>query len=389
MPTNNFFSTANEGFVTTLGSSILSGATTVPLNGVSGLTNGSIFVGIIEPGLTKQQVFTGVVDTAGVQITSVVWTRGTNAAHSTGVTIVDYVTGTHHNMTTTGILKHANQDGTMITSLPLTTPKVTTGLKDVNGNAVLDLPATASAVNEVKITNAATTTFPTISPAGSDTNIDLLLVGKGTGNVRFAGPSDGWVAANETWTYASATTFTIAGVDRTAVFAVGDRIKLTQTTVKYFYVVSAAFSTNTTVTITGGSDYTLANAAITLPYYSHQLSPSGFPGVFSYSASASGWTSPTAVTRFSLSGHLVTLHINITGTSNATTASANLPIAASSNADVNGAFRSVDNSATVNVGQANISASASTVGFFPTMASGTWTASGGKTISGLSVVYEV
>lgn len=111
----NHFPTANEGFITTLGGSILASAATVPLTSVSGLTNGTIFVGIIEPGQAKQQTFTGVVDTAGVQITGVKWTRGTNVDHTAGVTIVDYVSGTGNNMITKGILEHANQDGTLIT----------------------------------------------------------------------------------------------------------------------------------------------------------------------------------------------------------------------------------------------------------------------------------
>lgn len=107
----NYFSQANEGFTTTLGSTITSAATVVPLNSVTGLTNGSVFVGIIEPGLTTQQVFTGLVDTGGAQITGVKWTRGTNVGHSAGVTIVDYVTGTGHNMTTAGLLKEHKQTG--------------------------------------------------------------------------------------------------------------------------------------------------------------------------------------------------------------------------------------------------------------------------------------
>lgn len=94
---------------------------------------------------------------------------------------------------------------------------------------------------------------------------------------------DGWISATETWTYASADstnktyTFTISGVDKTGILSAGDRIKLTQTTVKYFIVTAVSFSTNTTVTIYGGTDYTLANATITSPNYSHQKSPNGFP----------------------------------------------------------------------------------------------------------------
>jgi len=94
--------------------------------------------------------------------------------------------------------------------------------------------------------------------------------------------NDGWIKATDTWTYASATTFTIAGVDRTAMFPKGTKIKLTQTTTKYFYVVGSAFSTNTTITITGGTDYTLANAAITSPYYSYASCPQGHPIWFNF-----------------------------------------------------------------------------------------------------------
>lgn len=107
----NYFARANEGFSTTLGTTITSGASTIPLNGTSGLTDGSIFVGIIEPGATNQQVFTGTVDVSGSQITGVVWTRGTNVPHTAGVTIVDYTTGTGFNMVTSGILKQHTQTG--------------------------------------------------------------------------------------------------------------------------------------------------------------------------------------------------------------------------------------------------------------------------------------
>lgn len=107
----NLFPIANEGFNTTLGSTIAAGATVVPLNSVTGLANGTVFVGIIEPGQTKEQVFTGIVDTGGSQITSVKWTRGTNDTHTTGVTIVDYVTGTGFNMLSTGVQKQHKQTG--------------------------------------------------------------------------------------------------------------------------------------------------------------------------------------------------------------------------------------------------------------------------------------
>lgn len=110
---SNHFSTASEGFSTTTSGSISPGGTSVGLNSVVGLTNGNIFVGIIEPGVTgSEQVFTGTVDVSGSQITGVVWTRNTNVSHAAGVSVVDYVTGTQHNMMTKGLLVAHNQDGT-------------------------------------------------------------------------------------------------------------------------------------------------------------------------------------------------------------------------------------------------------------------------------------
>lgn len=70
-----------------------------------------------------------------------------------------------------------------------TTPQLG-GQLDVNGNAIGDgtlelitFTETVSAVNQVNITNAATGNGPTISAAGDDTNIDLNIQAKGSGNV--------------------------------------------------------------------------------------------------------------------------------------------------------------------------------------------------------------
>lgn len=118
---------------------------------------------------------------------------------------------------------------------------------------------------------------------------------------------DGYISSPDTWTYASATTFTIAGVDRTAQFPVGTKVKLTQTTAKYFYVTASAFSTDTTVTVTGGSDYSLANAAITSPSYSYDSTPQGFPSVFNWSPTWANTTvgNGTVVATFKMIGKTV------------------------------------------------------------------------------------
>lgn len=94
-----------------------------------------------------------------------------------------------------------------------------------------------------------------------------------------AQPQGGWLHdATYTWVYGSATTFTIAGVDLTAQFPVGTKLRIYQSgSVKYFYVVSSAFSTNTTVTVSGGGTYTVANVPIDRPAYSYDNTPSGYP----------------------------------------------------------------------------------------------------------------
>lgn len=106
--------------------------------------------------------------------------------------------------------------------------------------------------------------------------------------------NDGWTSTNETWTYASTTSFTVSG-DQTAKYAKGTRLKFTQTSVKYAVVVSSTYSSpNTTVNILQNNDYSIANASITSPHYSYQASPQGYPTFFNFSTSTS--TSGTAYT---------------------------------------------------------------------------------------------
>lgn len=70
----------------------------------------------------------------------------------------------------------------------LTTPAVVTSINDANGNEIIKTPATASATNEITVTNAANGTAPKVSATGSsDTNVNLNLQGKGTGSVQING----------------------------------------------------------------------------------------------------------------------------------------------------------------------------------------------------------
>jgi len=64
------------------------------------------------------------------------------------------------------------------------------GIYDGNLNELVKFTTTASAVNELTITNAATGNSPTISTSGSNTDIDLTLAPKGAGSVVLGGELD-------------------------------------------------------------------------------------------------------------------------------------------------------------------------------------------------------
>ncbi len=138
----------------------------------------------------------------------------------------------------------------------------------------------------------------------------------------------GWIPDNDTWVYVSASSFKIVGKNVTARFPVGTKLKLTQTTVKYFYVVACAMSgSDTLVTITAGSDYSLANAAITAPSYAYGIA-SGHPDWFgwtpTYSAAANmTYTSVTTnAARFRLIGKQFIFFIDCIGETGGTESNA-------------------------------------------------------------------
>ena len=92
--------------------------------------------------------------------------------------------------------------------------------------------------------------------------------------------ADGWISAEETWTYLSASSFTV-NADVTTKYWVEQKIKLTQTTVKYFMITAVSAYTGGVTTITvnneGAPLDVLASATITENYYSNSHSPKGFP----------------------------------------------------------------------------------------------------------------
>ena len=102
-----------------------------------------------------------------------------------------------------------------LTNKTLTSPKIGTSILDTNGNELALLTATSSAVNEFTIANGATGQAPTLSSTGGDSNIDINIIPKGTGDVVLAGDTvqvgDSGAAATLTSNGAGALTVTTGG----------------------------------------------------------------------------------------------------------------------------------------------------------------------------------
>jgi hypothetical protein len=81
-------------------------------------------------------------------------------------------------------------DSSVVADLVNDTSPQLGGMLDINGNAIgdgslelLKFVETASAVNELTITNNSTGNNPILSATGGDTNIDLAITPKGSGNI--------------------------------------------------------------------------------------------------------------------------------------------------------------------------------------------------------------
>jgi len=104
-----------------------------------------------------------------------------------------------------GDANEVNLTGTQtLTNKTLTSPKIGTNILDTNGNELINLTATGSAVNEITIANAGTgVTGPVISATG-ETNVGININPKGTGVLR-SGTAAIKIAGKETmWVPASA-----------------------------------------------------------------------------------------------------------------------------------------------------------------------------------------
>jgi len=118
---------------------------------------------------------------------------GTSASIANGATSLVYAKaddGTNPNITTVSLGGDVVDDtspqlgGNLDTNSFMIDFDDDHGIRDENGNEQLIFQTTSSAVNQLEITNAATGSGAKLAAAGGDSNIDLLLSPKGSGELK-------------------------------------------------------------------------------------------------------------------------------------------------------------------------------------------------------------
>ena len=118
---------------------------------------------------------------------------GTSATVANGKTVIAYAKaddGTNPNISTISLASDLVDDtspqlgGNLDTNSFMIDFDDAHGIRDENGNEQLIFETTGSAVNHIDITNAATGSGPEIGAVGDDSNINLELRPKGTGEIQ-------------------------------------------------------------------------------------------------------------------------------------------------------------------------------------------------------------
>ena len=117
---------------------------------------------------------------------------GTSATIANGKTVIAYAKaddGTNPNIATVSLASDLVDDTTPQLGGNLDTNSFMIdfdddhGLRDENGNEQLIFQTTSSAVNHIEMTNAATGGDPKVAAAGGDSNVDLAIAPKGSGEI--------------------------------------------------------------------------------------------------------------------------------------------------------------------------------------------------------------
>lgn len=200
----------------------------------------------------------------------------------------------------------------------------------------------------------------------------------------------GWLASEDTWVYVSASSFKIIGVNRTTVYQKGTLLWFLNSGTKYAVVASSSFSTDTTVNIFVNTDYVIANAAITAPYYSYAANPQGAPTWYNFTGVTGLAASPTYnIARYSVVGQSVFMQVMWSGTSNNTAKTLVLPVACVTLTNLTLLMPGIttDNAGARATGNCSIVSAATSANFYKDLATTAYTATGATTGYYPDIVY--
>lgn len=130
-------------------------------------------IGLAAGDITAGSLICAVYDGTSFQIIS---NLATNLVHLTAIQTLTNKTLTSPTLNTP-----------TINTPTITTPKMSSGttINDANGNELIRFPAVvASAVNEITVNNSATGVAPSIQASGTDANVGLSIMSKGSSTIR-------------------------------------------------------------------------------------------------------------------------------------------------------------------------------------------------------------
>ncbi len=249
---------------------------------------------------------TGVVQANGVEVVTLSGTQTlTNKTLTTPTIASIQNTGTLTLPTSTDTLVGRATTDTLTNKI-LSAPKIASGdgIFDTAGTpvAMLEFTTVASAVNNLNITNAAASGKPTLSAVGTDTNITLNLVSKGTGTVQANAVDIATVSGTQTLTNKSlgdSTTFFTDETDNTkklqfqlSGIGASTTVTLTPPTASDTIVGATATQTLTNKTLSTGSSWAGNTIGVAYGGLGTSTAPAQF-GVL-YAASTSAYTNTVA-----------------------------------------------------------------------------------------------
>jgi len=177
-------------------------------------------------------------------------------AHETRVSVIDPTGDRAINFPNASGIVVVDTDTQTLTNKTLTSPKVGTAIADTNGNELIKVTATGSAVNEFTIANGASTTGPTLSATGGGSNLNIFLTTKGTGSVQVSKAA--YTSATITADGDAVDTATYIICNKGSALAVGLNDGTTVGEYRIFTNKGAGVATVTPDNFAGGASFALA-----------------------------------------------------------------------------------------------------------------------------------